>query len=109
LYIAGTGDSLHLANVQSARLEVWEILGAVKTEFGKFGDVLVLAKTKKKLDEASNSIEMAERRTRLMARELRTVEALPEAVAQQRFGGAVVGAGRRGDGGDLRAIWAKSV
>ena len=32
--------------------EVWEMLGAVKTEFGKFGDVL--AKTKKKLDEASN-------------------------------------------------------
>jgi DNA recombination protein RmuC len=31
--------------------EVWEVLGAVKTEFGKFGDVL--AKTKKKLDEAS--------------------------------------------------------
>ena len=35
--------------------EVWEVLGAVKTEFGKFGDVL--AKTKKKLDEASNTID----------------------------------------------------
>ena len=56
--------------------EVWEVLGAVKTEFGKFGDVL--AKTRKKLDEASSSIEMAERRTRVMARELRGVEALPE-------------------------------
>jgi DNA recombination protein RmuC len=51
------------------------VLGAVKTEFGKFGEVL--AKTKKKLDEASNSIDMAERRTRAMTRELRVVEALP--------------------------------
>jgi len=53
--------------------EVWEVLGAVKTEFSKFGDVL--AKTKKKLDEASSSIELAERRTRVMARELKSVEA----------------------------------
>lgn len=64
--------------------EVWEVLGAVKTEFGKFGDVL--AKTKKKLDEASSSIELAERRTRVMARELRAVEALPEARAQALLG-----------------------
>ncbi len=56
--------------------EVWEVLGAVKTEFGKFGDVL--AKTRKKLEEASNTIELAETRTRAMARQLRTVEALPD-------------------------------
>jgi DNA recombination protein RmuC len=56
--------------------EVWEVLGAVKTEFGKFGDVL--AKTKKKLEEASNTIDAAEVRTRAMARQLRGVEALPE-------------------------------
>ena len=55
--------------------EVWEVLGAVKTEFGKFGEVL--ARTKKKLDEASNTIVQAEVRTRAMARQLRTVEALP--------------------------------
>jgi DNA recombination protein RmuC len=55
--------------------EVWEVLGAVKTEFSKFGDVL--ARTKKKLDEASSTIEAAEVRTRAMARQLRTVEALP--------------------------------
>src|SRR5205814_10075329 len=55
--------------------EVWEVLGAVKTEFAKFGDVL--AKTKKKLDEASRTIDDAEVRTRAMARQLRTVEALP--------------------------------
>jgi DNA recombination protein RmuC len=56
--------------------EVWEVLGAVKTEFGKFGDVL--AKTKKKLEEATNTIDQAEVRTRAMARQLKTVEALPE-------------------------------
>ncbi len=59
--------------------EVWEVLGAVKTEFGRFGDVL--AKTKKKLDEASKSIDQAEVRTRAMARQLRGVEALPESQA----------------------------
>ena len=51
--------------------EVWETLGAVKTEFAKFGEVL--ARTKKKLDEASSSIDLAERRSRVMARELRNV------------------------------------
>lgn len=66
--------------------EVWEVLGAVKTEFGKFGDVL--AKTKKKLEEAQNTIGEAERRTRVMTRELRTVEALPEHRAQQLLPGA---------------------
>ncbi len=62
--------------LEKRSVEVWEVLGAVKTEFAKFGDVL--AKTKKKLDEASNTISDAERRARVMARELKTVEALPE-------------------------------
>ena len=65
--------------------EVWEVLGAVKTEFGKFGDVL--AKTRKKLDEASNTINAAETRTRAMARQLRGVEALPETRVQQLLPG----------------------
>jgi DNA recombination protein RmuC len=56
--------------------EVWEVLGAVKGEFAKFGDVL--AKTKKKLDEASSSIDMAQTRTQMMNRKLRAVESLPE-------------------------------
>nr|WP_316639982.1 DNA recombination protein RmuC [uncultured Roseateles sp.] len=66
--------------------EVWEVLGAVKTEFGKFGDVL--AKTKKKLDEASSSIELAETRTRQMTRKLKSVEALPETRVQALLGAA---------------------
>ncbi|WP_310385257.1 DNA recombination protein RmuC [Roseateles sp.] len=64
--------------------EVWEVLGAVKTEFGKFGEVL--AKTKKKLDEASNSIDLAETRTRAMTRKLKDVEALPDEAAQALLG-----------------------
>ena len=56
--------------------EVWETLGAVKTEFAKFGEVL--AATKRRLDAASNSIGDAERRARAMGRALREVEALPD-------------------------------
>ncbi len=67
--------------------EVWETLAAVKTEFGKFGDVL--AKTKKKLDEASNEIGRAEVRTRAMARELRNVEAIPDERAQALLPGGL--------------------
>jgi DNA recombination protein RmuC len=48
----------------------------------------VLAKTKKKLDEASSSIDMAERRTRVMARELKSVEALSDSRAQMLLPGA---------------------
>lgn len=54
--------------------EVWEVLGAVKTEFAKFGEVL--AKTKKKLEEASNTIDQAQTRTRVMGRRLKAVEGL---------------------------------
>ena len=55
--------------------EVWQVLGAVKTEFAKFGDVLARLKTQ--LATASNTIEAAETRTRQMGRALRAVEALP--------------------------------
>lgn len=55
--------------------EVWQLLGAVKTEFGKFG--LVLEKTQKKLQEASNTIEDAGRRSRSIERKLRSVQELP--------------------------------
>jgi DNA recombination protein RmuC len=58
----------------------------VKTEFAKFGDVL--AKTRRKLAEASHTIEAAEVRTRAMARQLRNVEALPEAEALRLVGDA---------------------
>ncbi|WP_372527858.1 DNA recombination protein RmuC, partial [Piscinibacter sp.] len=60
--------------------EVWEVLGAVKTEFAKFGDVL--AKTKKKLDEASSTIEAAQTRANVMTRKLKSVEGLTDVHAQ---------------------------
>ena len=62
--------------IEKRSSEVWELLGAVKTEFGRFGDVL--AKTKKKLKEASNTIGQAEVRTRAIERKLRDVEQVPQ-------------------------------
>jgi len=61
--------------IQQRSGEVWKILGAVKTEFGRFGDTL--DKVKKKLHEASNHMDAVDRRTRVMSRHLRDVEALP--------------------------------
>jgi len=61
--------------------EVWTLLGAVKTEFGKFG--AVLDKTRKKLNEASNVIDQASVRTRAIERKLRGVETLNGDEAQQ--------------------------
>jgi DNA recombination protein RmuC len=52
--------------------EVWETLGSVKTEFGRYADVL--AKVKEKLGEAQNTIDSAETRTRAIQRRLRDVE-----------------------------------
>jgi DNA recombination protein RmuC len=61
--------------------EVWQVLGAVKTEFGRFGDVL--ATLKSQLQSASNTIDKAETRTRQMSRALKDVEALPSEQAEQ--------------------------
>jgi DNA recombination protein RmuC len=59
--------------IQQRTSEVWDLLGAVKNEFGKYADLL--GKVKKKLEQAGNSIDDAERRTRAIHRKLRTVEA----------------------------------
>jgi len=67
--------------IEQQASEVWQVLGAVKTEFGRFGDVL--AKVKKQLATASNTIENTERRTRAMARTLREVEQLPGAESDE--------------------------
>jgi DNA recombination protein RmuC len=56
--------------------EVWTILSAVKTEFGKFGDIL--AKTRDTLEKAAKNIEGAEVRSRAMQRKLKGVDELPE-------------------------------
>jgi DNA recombination protein RmuC len=64
--------------------EVWQVLGAVKTEFSKFGDVL--AATKNALVKAADNIDKAEVRTRQMTRKLKLVEALPTDAAQSLLG-----------------------
>lgn len=61
--------------IEKRTSEVWQLLGAVKTEFHKFG--LVLDKTKKKLEEAGKVIDTAGTRTRAIERRLREVEELP--------------------------------
>ena len=64
--------------------EVWQVLGAVKTEFAKFGDVL--SATRLTLERAAKNIESAETRSRQMARKLKSVEALPSEAAQLLLG-----------------------
>lgn len=62
--------------IEQRAVEVWKVLGAVKTEFGKFGEVL--EKVKRQLNTATRSIEETGARTRAMERRLRSVEQLPE-------------------------------
>ena len=70
--------------IEQRSSEVWQVLRAVKTEFGKFGEAL--ASVKKTLDTASNKIGQTEVRTRAMLRNLKSVEALPEAEALRLLG-----------------------
>jgi len=67
--------------------EVWRTLGAVKTEFARFGDVL--AKTKERIDKASEELERAGVRRRALERHLRSVDALPEPEAAKIIGPAL--------------------
>jgi DNA recombination protein RmuC len=67
--------------IQEQTDNVWNILRAVRTEFGKFGDVLDA--TKKKLESASKEIDNAGVRTRAIERKLRDVETLPEKEAEK--------------------------
>ncbi|GGF45189.1 DNA recombination protein RmuC [Echinicola rosea] len=63
--------------IQKRSSEVWKVLGAVKSEFGKFGDLI--EKAQKKLNEANNELDtLVGTRTRVIQRRLRDVEALPE-------------------------------
>jgi len=62
--------------IEKRSSEVWHVLGAVKTEFGKFGTML--EKVRDKLDQARNQIDDTSVRSRAIERKLRGVEALPE-------------------------------
>lgn len=61
--------------IQKRSSEVWQLLAAVKQEFIKFGDIL--DKTQKKLSDASNTIELAAKKSRTIERKLNKVEGLP--------------------------------
>ncbi len=62
--------------IEKRSSEVWEVLGAVKTEFSKFGKII--GKVRGHLTKASDSLEETDRRTRAMERKLRSVERLPD-------------------------------
>lgn len=61
--------------IQKRSSEVWQLLGTVKSEFEKFGELL--DKTNKKLQEISSTMELASKKTRTIQRKLKNVEALP--------------------------------
>lgn len=69
--------------IEKRSSEVWDILGVVKTEFGKFGTIL--EKTKKKLQEATNTIDQAGVRTRAIERQLINVQELPSSEKQLKI------------------------
>jgi DNA recombination protein RmuC len=80
--------------IEKRAAEVWRVLAAIKTEFGKFGDVL--DKVKRQISTASRTIEETGVRTRVMERRLRSVEQLPEEEASAILALPAVGNGLEG-------------
>lgn len=66
--------------IEKRSSEVWNVLGAVKNEFHKFGDVI--DKVQKKIQEAGNQIDSARTRTRVIEKKLKGVQELPAAEAR---------------------------
>ncbi len=73
--------------IEKRSSEVWQVLGAVKNEFGNFATLL--ERTKKQLDTVSTSIDKGFIRTRAIARKLRDVEAASDEDSQRLLGGAL--------------------
>lgn len=71
----------HTLAIEKRSSEVWRILGAVKTEFGKFGDII--DKVKSQLTTVTNTLDKTSARTRVMSRKLSTVSALPQTEAEE--------------------------
>jgi len=90
--------------IEERASEVWKVLSAVKTEFGKFGDVL--AKVQRQLETASHTIQETGVRTRAMAKRLRAVEKAPDEEAskilrlQEKVGEDAGSSDDDGPGGD---------
>jgi DNA recombination protein RmuC len=71
----------HTLAIEQRAVEVWRVLGAIKAEFGKFGDML--DKVKRQLNAASRTIEQTDVRSRVMERKLLSVQQLPQAEASK--------------------------
>lgn len=69
--------------VERRASEVWMLLSAVKSEFGKFGEIL--EKTQKKLQEASSTIETATQKSRTIERKLKDVQELPSLKGEEKL------------------------
>jgi DNA recombination protein RmuC len=69
--------------IEKRSSEVWDLLSVIKTEFGKFGNVL--DKTKKKLQEATDTIDQAGLRSRAIERKLKNVQELPYSENQKHI------------------------
>ncbi|MBQ3318836.1 DNA recombination protein RmuC [Candidatus Saccharibacteria bacterium] len=70
--------------IEKRSAEVWQILGAVKAQFSKFGDLL--EGVKKKLSESANKIDQAATTSRQIERKLKAVESLPENESEKLIG-----------------------
>ena len=83
--LAAILNSLHMGfrtlAIEKRTSEVWQLLGAVKTEFLRFGEAL--DKVHKKLEEAAHTVEAAATRKRVVEKHLRDVEALPVAATDK--------------------------
>lgn len=90
--------------IEKRASEVWQVLSAVKAEFGKFGEVL--ARTKLQLQTVANTIGDAETRTRQIERKLKDVQALP-AGGRRRHLRRALGLEPGGQGGAARAAGAR--
>ncbi|WHZ19391.1 MAG: DNA recombination protein RmuC [Rhodanobacteraceae bacterium] len=85
--------------IEKRSSEVWQILGAVKTEFGKFG--AIVDKARNQLDSARNNLdELVGRRSRAIERKLRGVESLPDDASRALLGDAAAGNGDDGNDDD---------
>jgi DNA recombination protein RmuC len=77
-------NSLHMGfrtlALEQQASEVWKVLGAVKTEFERYGDWV--ARIREQVQKASDTLDKADTRTKQMRRALKVVEALPEGEAQ---------------------------
>ncbi len=74
--------------IEKRSSEVWKLLGGVKSEFEKFGELL--DKTNKKLQEISNTMERASAKTRTIQRKLKNVEALPIGSDEEFYGNELI-------------------